>query len=36
MLENALDIAVILAEVALPEIALPLNAAAVAVQTYKG
>ena len=36
MLENDLDIAVILAEVALPEIALPLNAAAVAVQTYKG
>ncbi len=36
MLENALDVAVILAEVALPEIALPLNAAAVAVQTYKG
>lgn len=36
MLENALDIAVILAEVALPKIALPLNAAAVAVQTYKG
>ena len=36
MLENALDVAVILAEVALPELALPLNAAAVAVQTYKG
>ena len=36
MLENALDVAVILAEVALPEIALPLNAAAVAAQTYKG
>ncbi len=36
MLENALDVAVILAEVALPEIVLPLNAAAVAVQTYKG
>lgn len=36
MLEKALDVAVILAEVALPELALPLNAAAVAVQTYKG
>ncbi|MBQ9941155.1 MAG: hypothetical protein IJO74_06420 [Clostridia bacterium] len=36
MLENALDVAVILAEVALPEIALPLNVAAVAVQTYRG
>lgn len=36
MLENALDVAVILAEVALPEITLPLNAAAIAVQTYRG
>lgn len=36
MLENALDVAVILAEVALPEITLPLNAATIAVQTYRG
>ena len=36
MLENALDVAVILTEVALPEITLPLNAATIAVQTYRG